>query len=458
MNRSELDLIKKSQSEFYSSGACKDLHFRKKALMKLKQCLVSNENRMIDALKADLHKSAFETFAHELGFVLSEIDLHIRKLHKWAKPKRKRTPLKLWPSKSRIHAEPYGNVLIIAPWNYPVLLLFGPLVGAIAAGNTVVLKTSDYLRNFAELLEQMVNQTFDSNYIHALSGGREVNQMLFKSRWDYIFFTGSPALGKVVMKSAAEFLTPITLELGGKNPCVVNKDANLHVAARRIIWGKLINSGQTCIAPDYLFVHLSVKDELINLMRKAIHEFYGENVQESDDYGRIVNQEAFKRLCSYLNEGDIVIGGKSNIDDLYIEPTVIDNIELHFPIMQDEIFGPILPVITFDHIAEAVTYINDHEKPLAAYYFDTNLSLAKEFMSQISSGGACINDTVIQIANSNLPFGGVGNSGMGKYHGKASFDTFTNYRSMIVTSHWIELPFRYPPYSSFKDWLMRRLS
>ena len=456
MEKTELNTLVEAQYNFFVAGKTLSVQFRKSALVALKDALKSNEKAIMDALWADLRKPTFETYAHEIGQVLKEISLHLKKLKRWTKPKQKRMPVALLPSWGKIYPEPYGNVLIVSPWNYPVLLLFSPLIGAISAGNTAVLKPSPYLKEFSKVVDQLIGSVFPREYIAVVHGGRETNQLLLKSKWDYIFFTGSPSLGKIVMKAAAENLTPLTLELGGKNPCIVDKDANLRLAAKRIVWGKFINAGQTCIAPDYLFVHEDIKEELLVLMQHYLEQEYSKDPVDSPDFCRIVNDSAFERLIGYLKDGDLFYGGETERSDRYISPTIIDNVEPDFPVMQEEIFGPVLPVMTFGKLDKALEYVNSCDKPLAFYYFSNNMKKAHSVIRQTSSGGGCINDTIIQIASNNLPFGGVGNSGMGKYHGKASFDTFTNYRSMAFSSRWIDIPLKYPPYKN-KLGLIRKI-
>lgn len=443
---SEISVIHKNQKEHFLKGTTKSYAFRLEALKKLRKELIAREKELMEALWLDLHKSPFEVYAHELGQVLKEIDLHIRKLKRWMRPERKTTPLVLFPSKSRIVKEPYGTVLIMAPWNYPMLLLLDPLIGAIAAGNTVVLKPSEYSVNFNNYLQDMITSVFSEEYIAVVTGGRSVNQELLSLRWNYIFFTGSPMLGKVVMKAAAQYLTPLTLELGGKSPCIVDADANLKLAAKRIVWGKFINGGQTCVAPDYLLVHSAVKDELIALMKMEIEKNFGSDACQSPDLCRIINQQAYERIVTYLDSGELVYGGDCNAEERYISPTILDEVSWDSPVMQDEIFGPIFPVLSFDEIDKALVQINQREKPLAFYYFSNNLKKARNVLSKTTSGGGCINDTIIHIANNRLPFGGVGNSGMGKYHGKLSFETFSNSRAMVFSSRWLDIPIKYPPY------------
>ena len=373
MKEIDIQLLLKNQKEYFSTNVTKEISFRLNALKKLRKALIDNENALMQALWNDLHKSAFEAYSHELAQVLNELNLHIRKLGKWAKPEQKPTPLSIFPSKSRIYKEPLGTVLIVSPWNYPLLLLIDPLVGAISAGNTVVLKPSPYLNSFSAYIDKLIKQIFPAHYIAVVHGGRETNQHLLAQKWDYIFFTGSSVLGKIVMKAAAENLTPVTLELGGKSPCIVDEDANLKLAAKRIVWGKFMNGGQTCIAPDYLQVHKKVKNQLVEKLKQEIRNFFGENAKESTDYCRIVNSDAFTRLKNLLSQGDVIEGGIFEENERYIAPTIIDNVLPEYDIMKEEIFGPILPVLTFENIDEVVHFVNSNEKPLAFYYFSRNI-------------------------------------------------------------------------------------
>lgn len=457
MEKNEIERLVESQFNFFNTQQTKDISFRRNALRKLKKALVDNEEELLKALWADMHKPNFETYTNELAQVLKEIDRHIKKIKCWSKPLRRNTPLEMLPSKSRIYKEPYGNVLIISPWNYPLLLLIEPLIGAISAGNTVVLKPSPYLVHFSHYIDKLISTNFPAEYIAVIKGNRNINKLLLEQKWDYIFFTGSPELGKIVMKAAAENLTPITLELGGKSPCIVDEDANLKLAARRIVWGKFINGGQTCIAPDYLLVHEKVKPELLLLLIEELKKAYGNEPKESPDFCRIVNKNAFFRLVELLKDGVIVTGGITDVAENYIAPTLIDQVEADYPIMQEEIFGPLLPIMTFGKLQKAIDYVNSCDKPLAFYYFSNNLKKAKQVLQQTTSGGGCINDTVIHIANGSLPFGGVGNSGMGKYHGRYSFDTFSNLRSIVYSSRWIDIPIKYPPYNKWKMKLVKRI-
>lgn len=441
------------QRSFFATHATKSVSFRLQQLKKLKKSIKENQTNIEAALWKDLHKSPEEAYLTEISIVLSEIDHHILNLKQWAKPKRATTPLFLRPSSSRVIYEPLGLALIIAPWNYPFQLLMNSLVGAISGGCCSILKPSPDAPTIAKLMEEMIAENFDDNYIRILQGGRETNTILLEQKFDVILFTGSSNVGKIVMRAAAEHLTPVVLELGGKSPCIVDATANLDVAARRIAWGKLINAGQTCIAPDYLFAHASIKDELLTKIALEIEKMYGKNSQESRFYPRIVNTRSHQRLQGLLKEGTIHTGGIVDESDLFIAPTIIDNVQEDFLIMQDEIFGPILPVLSYQNIDEAIDYINKNEKPLAFYYFGKNKH-AKEVLARTSSGGGCINDLLMHITNHNLPFGGVGNSGLGKYHGRESFLAFTNQRGIVSTPTWIDLRFKYVPFKFFK-WIRR---
>ena len=445
----KIESLVKNHKQYFSEQHTKDVQFRIDQLRKLKRSILQHEQEIAKALHDDLKKSYEEAYLTEISIVLSEIDYHLKNIKSWAKPQSVSTPMHLLPSSSKLIYEPLGLALIVSPWNYPFQLVINPLIGAISAGCCAMVKPSPYTPAVASVLDKIIKQTFDENYISIVQGDREVNTNLFNQKVDVIFFTGSPALGKVVMTAAAKDLTPVILELGGKSPCIVDKDANLSVSAKRIIWGKSINAGQTCIAPDYVFVHESVKENFILEMKKAISELYGNDVQKNAYFPRIVNHSAYDRLVKYLENANIRIGGKHNLEDKFIEPTVIDNVKLDDQIMQDEIFGPILPLLSFTNIEETFEYINKNEKPLAFYYFGTN-EKAKQVLANTSSGGACINDTLMHIANHNLPFGGVGNSGLGKYHGKESFLAYSNRRAVISTPTWIDIPFKYPPFRYFK--------
>ena len=441
--------IVENQKKFFRTHATKALDFRIVHLKKFKAAILRNEDRITDALWLDLHKSREEAYLTEISIVLGEINNQLKHLRKWARPKHVRTPIQLLPSGSKIIYEPLGTALIIAPWNYPFQLLLNPLVGAISSGCCAVLKASPYTPNIAKVMEEMVQEIFDPSYVAMTQGGRVVNGLLLEQRFDVIFFTGSPSLGKLVMKAASQYLTPVVLELGGKSPCIVDAGANLDLAAKRIAWGKCINAGQTCIAPDYLFVHKSVKDKLIAKIGLAIEEMYGKEIKESRYFPRIVNDQAMVRLQKLMLHGRITYGGEVDASQKFIAPTIIEEVEPSFPIMQEEIFGPLLPVMTFDHIDQAIDYVNDHEKPLAFYYFGPN-NRVKDILMKTTSGGGCINDTLMHIANHHLPFGGVGNSGMNSYHGHTSFLAFSHARAIVTSPTWIDVPFKYPPFRFFK--------
>ena len=444
------------QTRFFFTHTTKDIDFRLEQLKKLKKAILAYEDRLYEALWKDLHKSKFEAYVTEIGITLSEISFHIRHLRKWSKPKRVPTNqlIHFWSSSKILH-EPFGRVLIIAPWNYPFQLLITPLIGAISAGNCVVLKPSQYTKNTALVMEQMISEYFQPEYIALFQGGREMNQTLLEQKWDYIFFTGSPDIGKVVMQAAAKNLTPVSLELGGKSPCIVDCDANLKVAAARIVWGKFINAGQTCIAPDYLFVHKSVKKEFLGLMNQTILRYFGSDPKESSFFPRIATVEKTERLSRFIEKSNKITGGEIDIQNRYLPPTIIDSVTQEDPIMKEEIFGPILPVMEFDELQEVIDYVNNHPKPLSFYYFSKNRKKQKEIFRKTSSGGGCINDVLIHFSNDNMPFGGVGNSGMGGYHGKYSFETFSHKRSVMKKSNCIDIPLRYPPYREWKYKLVK---
>lgn len=444
-----------NQHRFFRSHVTLDVEYRLAALRKLRSAIIAHQQPLADALYLDLHKSYEEAYLTEISIVLGEIDNFLKNLCRWAAPSKKSTPLKMFPSRSEILTEPLGVALIIAPWNYPVQLLLNPLVGAIAAGCTAVLKTSPYVPHVAEVLEKIICSTFDSEYVAIVQGHRDVNTMLLAQRYDIIFFTGSPDLGRIVMRAACENLTPVVLELGGKSPVVVDSSADIELAAKRVAWGKSLNAGQTCIAPDYLLIHRDVKSRFVEAFRRAIVELHGEDVRQSKHYGRMVSQRAFDRVVGYLQCGDVVAGGCHVAEELYIEPTLLDNVSPEATVMRDEIFGPVLPMITIDSIADAEAFILDREKPLAMYIFSSD-SVARGILQRTSSGGACINDTIMHIANEHLPFGGVGHSGMGRYHGRDSLYAFSHRRSVVITPTWIDIPFRYMPYRLFR-WIKRLL-
>ena len=437
--------VQKQRAYFLASHTL-PISFRKRALRQLLQAMKQYEQQLAEALWQDLHKSYEEAYLTELSIVYGEIRNHLRHLSRWARPERKSSPLAIMPASSRIIKEPLGNTLIIAPWNYPVQLLLNPLVGAISAGCTAMLKPSPYVPNVSRVLTEMIRATFPEEYIAIVEGNREVNKMLLAERWDMIFFTGSPALGKMVMEAAAKHLTPVVLELGGKSPCIIDKTANLPIAAKRVAWGKSLNAGQTCIAPDYLMIHEDVKDQFLKLLVKEWKHLLTKNPQKAKHFVRIVSEKALDRLIGYLNNGTIYHGGHYDKSERFLEPTILTNVSPDAPVMQEEIFGPIFPVLTFKHIDEVISFVTLREKPLALYYFGTN---DKKILRHTSSGGTCINDVIMHIVNHKTPFGGVGNSGMGAYHGKDSFLAFSHRRSVIKTPTWVDMPFRYMPYKLF---------
>jgi aldehyde dehydrogenase (NAD+) len=455
MKQLNINSIVQSQKDFFAKGDTRDIKFRRDNLKKLKRAILKHEGKLYDALMKDLHKSREEAFLTEISLVLAEIDYHCSHLKRWSLPKRVHTPLHLWPSSSKILYQPLGSALIIAPWNYPFQLLFNPLVGAISSGCCAVLKPSPYTPAVSEVMAEIIADTFDPEYITLVQGGREVNSELLNTRVDIIFFTGSPSLGRIVMEAASKNLTPVVLELGGKSPCIVDEMADIEVSAKRIVWGKFTNAGQTCVAPDYLFVHESVKEQLLKSMKKWLEKFYGDNPSESRFMPRIVNEKATQRIVSYLECGRVSYGGKYDISSKYVAPAFMEDFQLTSPVMTDEIFGPVLPVISFKDLQQVIDFVNGRERPLALYYFGSKQRGAK-LLERTISGGACINDSVIHVANHLLPFGGVGNSGMGRYHGKRSFLAFSNERGVVSSPAFIDIPFRYPPYKYF-DYIYRLL-
>lgn len=442
--------IREAQKTFFASGATLDIKFRKEMLLNLLRIMEKWEDRLAEALWTDLHKSYEEAYLTEISIVKTEIRTHLRKVSGWARRKKVHSPLKLFPSRSYIVKEPLGNSLIISPWNYPVQLLLNPLVGAISAGCTAVLKPSPYVPNVSKTIEEMISEAFDERYISVVQGNRTVNTALLEQRWDLIFFTGSPSLGKKVMEAASRHLTPVILELGGKSPCIIDKSADIRTAAKRIAWGKTLNSGQTCIAPDYILIHNEIKNEFVKAFAEEIKNLHGEDIQADRHYVRMVNDKAFERVTGYFKDGNIIYGGRTDAATRFIEPTLIENVPLDSPLMTEEIFGPVFPIVTFeDNFKERVIeFVTSREKPLAFYYFGKE-SDGWEIIRRTSSGGGCINDVIMHIANENVPFGGVGNAGMGRYHDKDSFDAFSHTRSIIATGTWIDLPFRYMPYKMF---------
>lgn len=457
MELKEIASVIKGQKMFFRTGTTKDVAFRLSVLKKMKQIVLAYENRLYEALWEDMHKPKFESYAGEVGFVLQELNIQIRGIRKWASPKRVKSPLLHFRSRSWVYPEPYGQVLIFSPWNFPFQLSFSPLVGAVAAGNCVVLKPSRHTSNTSAVMKEMIRESFAPEHIAFFSGDREMNNKLLEEKFDYIFFTGSPKVGRNVMKSASENLIPITLELGGKNPCMVHKDASVDLAAKRIIWGKFFNGGQSCVAPDYLLIHKDIKEKFINKALEYLTAFYGPEPSKSPDYLRMVSTAHTEKLEHLLAGGKILVGGKVNRIEKYVAPTIMDEVRPDDPVMQEEIFGPILPVISYTHTEEAVNIINSKSKPLVFYLFTESRKLQENLLKQISSGSVSLNETVKQYINPYLPFGGIGESGMGRYHGKSSFETFSNYKSVLRKTTLFDFPLRYPPYTDLQLKLIKRL-
>lgn len=443
------------QRQYYASGITRDLRFRVESLQKLRHMIDGAEERLSEALRADLNKHGTEAYATEIGLVLHEIRFALKHVKRWMKPRKVRTPLYTGGGKSRIVPEPYGTALIISPWNYPVNLTFAPLVAAVAAGNTAVVKPSELTPAVSATMAALVRDHFDSRYVAVVEGGPETTAALLELPFDSIFFTGSTRVGKIVAEAAARRLVPVTLELGGKSPCVVHRDADLKLAARRIAFGKFTNSGQTCVAPDYLLVHRDAKRELLERLRSEIARFYGKEPLRNPHMSKIVNVHHFDRLKSYLSEGEIVIGGESDPLMMRIAPTVLQNVSPEAAVMQDEIFGPILPVLDYDELDEAIRFVLERPKPLALYVFAKDETVQRRVLSQVSFGGGCVNDTLLHLANPYLPFGGVGDSGIGSYHGEYGFRAFSHYKSILQQTTAFDLPFRYPT-SKLGSRLMRR--
>ncbi len=448
--------IVSKQREYFKNGATLPVEFRIDSLKKLYATVKQHENDIAAALKFDLGKSNFESFMCEIGMVLSEIGYMVKHLKKFASKKRVRTPLAQFASSSYQQPIPYGNVLIMSPWNYPFLLSIGPLIDAIAAGNTVVIKPSAYSPYTSEIVKKIINETFKTEYVAAVTGGRRENSALLEQKFDFIFFTGSQNVGKEVLRHAAEYLTPVVLELGGKSPCIVDDTAKIKIAAKRIVFGKFLNCGQTCVAPDYILCDKKIKNKLVAEICTQIIEQYGKNPLENSDYGKIINEKHFERVCNLIDAEKVVTGGVFDKEKLKIEPTVMDNVTWEDAVMQEEIFGPVLPVLTYDKFEDVFDLLYDKQKPLALYLFSENKKHIKEITRRVSYGGGCINDTIIHLATSEMGFGGVGESGMGQYHGKAGFETFSHTKSIVDKKTFIDLPMRYQPYSkSFYNKLVR---
>ena len=451
----QINELTQKQRDFFASGQTKDVKFRKEQLIKLKNVVSKHEKDFIEALHKDLRKHEFEAYATEIGFILIELKKAIQNVEKWSKPRSVPTPLFHFNGSSYIHPEPYGMTLIISPWNYPFQLLFAPLIGAMAAGNTAVLKPSEFAPATSALIAAVMADNFDDKYIAVVEGGVAESKALLEEKFDYIFFTGGTNVGRLVYQAAAKHLTPVTLELGGKSPCIVDRDTNISLTAKRIVWGKFVNAGQTCIAPDYILVDKSVKEQLVAKMIEYIKKSYGSDAGSSNFYPRIVNKTHHRRLSSYLSEGKIIYGGTANEDDLYIEPTIMENPEVDANIMNDEIFGPILPIIEYDNISDAIKFVNNKQKPLALYVFSKDEKKVQKILHETSAGGVTVNDTLLHIANPHLPFGGVGESGIGAYHGQSSFDVFSHMKSVLRRTFLVDDPVRYAPYKINISWLKK---
>jgi len=435
-----------SQREFFKSQKTKDLDYRLSLLRALKVEILANEQAVIGALNKDFKKSEFEGYLSEFGIVISELNFAIKNLKRWAKPKRIKSSLLTFPSKDYLYPEPFGTALIIAPWNYPFLLAMEPLIMAIAAGNTVVIKPSELTENTSKLITRIIKNVFPETIATSIQGGVEISTELLAQKWDYIFFTGSTHVGKIVAQAAAKHLTPVVLELGGKSPCIIDDSVNLKLVARRLVWGKLLNGGQTCIAPDYVIAKSNIKEDLIAVLKTEINKQYGENPENSLDFPRIVNKNNTKRLETLLQDSNIVFGGKINVNECYISPTLVDQPSLNSQLMQEEIFGPILPILTYNTEEDIEHIIWNLEKPLSLYVFSNKTSFIKSTIKKYSFGGGVINDLLIHFGNHRLPFGGVGASGMGKYHGKHGFNTFSNTKPIVKRGNWFDPSFRYAPY------------
>lgn len=455
MTELEITNLVDKQRDYFKSGETLPISHRLEALSKLKTAIKRHEQEISAAIKADLGKSFHESYMCETGLALSELSYMLKHTKKFARNKTVHTPLAQFHAKSYRKPSPYGVVLIMSPWNYPFLLTIDPLIDAIAAGNTVILKPSAYSPNTSAVITALIRECFDENYISVVTGGRAENTALLQSHFDYIFFTGSQAVGKTVLEHASAHLTPVTLELGGKSPCIVAQDANLKLAARRIVFGKYLNCGQTCVAPDYIYCDEKIKAQLLIEIKKEIVRQYGENALSNPDYGKIINQKHFERIIGLINRDKVVCGGTSNAASLQIEPTVMDHVTFTDPVMLEEIFGPVMPVLTFKSLDEAIDQINGMAHPLALYIFTSNKKTANKVLSLVGFGGGCVNDTIIHLATTEMGFGGLGESGMGSYHGKTGFDTFSHYKSIVDKKTWIDLPMRYQPYTRLNEKLIR---
>ena len=454
MKKEQIDNIVSRQRAFFATGATLDVNYRISALKTLRKLLIENESAIADALREDLGKSPEESYMCETGMVLSEINYMLQHIRRFAREKTVPTPLAQFVSRSYQKPSPYGVTLIMSPWNYPLMLTLDPLVDALAAGNTAVLKPSAYSPATTELLCRLIDQAFPEEYVAVITGGREENNYLLDLKFDYIFFTGSRNVGRLVLEKASRHLTPATLELGGKSPCIVDSSAKLELAARRIVFGKFLNCGQTCVAPDYVLCHSAVKEEFLVCLKKELQRQYGSDYLSNPLYGKIISPRHFDRLVGLIDPDKVIVGGRWDSLSRKIEPTVMDHVTWNDPVMADEIFGPVLPVLTFDDISEGIETVNSQDKPLALYIYAEDRQVIRQVTSRCSYGGGCVNDCVIHLATAHMGFGGVGESGMGSYHGKIGFDTFTHYKSIVDKKTWLDLPMRYQPYNKLGDQLI----
>jgi len=448
MPESKFAPLFQKQQAYFLSGETLEINFRLQQLKKFKEAVLRNEKLIYEALYKDLRKSEFESYATEIGFVLEELSNHIRHLKKWAKPRKVKTPLTSFPASGYLTNEPKGTVLIMSPWNYPLQLVLVPLVGAISAGNTVIVKPSEMSVETSRVIEKIIGETFGEEYIKVITGGAETAKELLKLHFGHIFFTGSERIGRIVLEAAAPKLIPVTLELGGRSPCIVDKDVNVKLAARRIIWGKLINAGQTCIAPNCLVVHESVKEKLLPELVAAVKKFYGDDLKNNPEYPHIINRPNMERLIAMLEGSNVYWGGNYDIAERFFEPTIIDEADFNLPVMQSEIFGPILPVLTYNSLDELMDILRKCPNPLSLYYFSNNKKHIKKVLASVPSGGVTVNDTLMHFTFSSLPFGGTGSSGMGKYHGKFSFETFSHQKPVVYRGTWLDVPVRYAPFKN----------
>ncbi len=455
MNSAEIESLVEKQREFYNSGKTMSLTYRQNALNKLQEALIKCEDKLNAAIYQDLGKSAFESYMCEVGLTLSELSYVKRHFKRWNKNHMVPTPLAQFAAKSFTVKEPYGVVLIMSPWNYPVLLTLEPLIGAIAAGNCCILKPSAYSPATSKVMKEIIEAIFPSEYVAVVEGGRTENTALLDQKFDYIFFTGGVSVGKLVMEKASAHVTPVTLELGGKSPCIIDHTANIKMAAKRLVFGKYLNCGQTCVAPDYVLVEASVKEQLVEEIRKQIKKQYGEKPLENPDYGKIINEKHYHRIMKLIDSEKVIEGGYGNENKLQIAPTVMINVTSEDAVMQEEIFGPVLPIIEVTSMKEAYQFVKDRPEPLALYIFTSSKRVEEKFLKTVKFGGGCVNDTIIHLATSAMGFGGVGNSGMGSYHGKKSFETFSHEKSIVKKYTWMDLPMRYQPYKKFNAMLVR---